>query len=150
MAEWGFTYKTNLIWFKTRKDGGPDGRGVGFYFRNVTEVLLFGIKGKNNRTLAAGRRQVNLVATQKRDFRRPGGASGARTLPHPSSGGRPGIQTLNPLDWQNALRSAGRGALKARSSPAGCRSISRQWRACRRSSSFPAMPGVQPCWMNSR
>src|SRR5262245_27235034 len=32
---WGFTYKTNLVWFKVRKDGGPDGRGVGFYFRNV-------------------------------------------------------------------------------------------------------------------
>lgn len=67
---WGFTYKTNIIWFKTRKDGGPDGRGVGFYFRNVTEVLLFGIKGKNNRTLAPGRRQVNLVATRKREHSR--------------------------------------------------------------------------------
>ena len=43
---WGFEYKTNLIWEKTRKDGEPDGRGVGFYFRNVTEILLFGIKGK--------------------------------------------------------------------------------------------------------
>ena len=28
MESWGFTYKTNLVWFKTRKDGGPDGRGV--------------------------------------------------------------------------------------------------------------------------
>lgn len=70
MSAWGFTYKTNIIWFKTRKDGGPDGRGVGFYFRNVTEVLLFGIKGKNNRTLAAGRRQVNLVASRKREHSR--------------------------------------------------------------------------------
>jgi N6-adenosine-specific RNA methylase IME4 len=70
MSAWGFEYKTNLIWFKTRKDGGPDGRGVGFYFRNVTEVLLFGIKGKNNRTLAAGRRQVNLVASRKREHSR--------------------------------------------------------------------------------
>jgi N6-adenosine-specific RNA methylase IME4 len=70
MEAWGFTYKTNLIWFKTRKDGGPDGRGVGFYFRNVTEVLLFGVRGKNNRTLAAGRRQVNLVSTQKREHSR--------------------------------------------------------------------------------
>jgi len=42
MSAWGFTYKTNLIWYKIRKDGGPDRRGVGFYFRNVTEVILFG------------------------------------------------------------------------------------------------------------
>jgi hypothetical protein len=40
-----------------------DGRGVGFYFRNVTELILFGAKGKNARTLAPGRRQVNLIAT---------------------------------------------------------------------------------------
>src|SRR5687767_7883116 len=58
MKRWGFTYKSNLVWYKIRKDGGPDGRGVGFYFRNVTELVLFGIRGKNNRTLAPGRRQV--------------------------------------------------------------------------------------------
>jgi len=40
MKHWGFTYKSNLVWYKTRKDGGPDGRGVGFYFRNVTELIL--------------------------------------------------------------------------------------------------------------
>ena len=55
------------MWFKIRKEGGPDGRGVGFYFRNVTELLLFGVRGKNNRTLAPGRRQVNMVATRKRE-----------------------------------------------------------------------------------
>lgn len=70
LKAWGFTYKTNLIWHKIRKDGGSDGRGVGFYFRNVTEILLFGIRGKNNRTLAAGRRQVNLLSTQKREHSR--------------------------------------------------------------------------------
>jgi N6-adenosine-specific RNA methylase IME4 len=70
MEAWGFTYKTNLVWFKTRKDGGPDGRGVGFYFRNVTELVLFGIRGKDNRTLAPGRRQVNLFAEQKREHSR--------------------------------------------------------------------------------
>src|SRR5712692_4471182 len=32
MRRWGFIYKTNLVWSKVRKDGGPDGRGVGFYF----------------------------------------------------------------------------------------------------------------------
>src|SRR6516165_7085775 len=70
MKAWGFTYKTNIVWYKIRKDGGPDGRGVGFYFRNVTELVLFGVRGKNARTLAPGRRQVNLVATQKREHSR--------------------------------------------------------------------------------
>ncbi len=67
---WGFTYKTNLIWHKVRKDGGPDGRGVGFYFRNVTEVILFGVRGKNARTREAGRRQVNFLATRKEEHSR--------------------------------------------------------------------------------
>ncbi len=70
MTAWGFEYKTNIIWEKTRKDGMPDGRGVGFYFRNVTEMLLFGIKGGNNRTLAPGRSQVNLIRAQKREHSR--------------------------------------------------------------------------------
>lgn len=67
---WGFTYKSNLIWHKVRKDGGSEGRGVGFYFRNVTEVILFGVRGKNARTLPPGRRQVNLFATRKREHSR--------------------------------------------------------------------------------
>jgi N6-adenosine-specific RNA methylase IME4 len=70
MDSWGFTYKTNLIWNKVRKDGGFDGRGVGFYFRNVTEIILFGVRGKNARTQAAGRRQVNALATRKREHSR--------------------------------------------------------------------------------
>jgi N6-adenosine-specific RNA methylase IME4 len=70
MNAWGFRYKSNIVWHKIRKDGGPDGRGVGFYFRNVTELLLFGVKGKNARTLAAGRRQVNFLATRKREHSR--------------------------------------------------------------------------------
>ena len=45
MKAWGFSYKTNIVWYKIRKDGGPDGRGVGFYFRNVTELVLFGVRG---------------------------------------------------------------------------------------------------------
>ncbi len=63
---WGFTYKTNLVWYKVRKDGGPDGRGVGFYFRNVTELVLFGVRGRM-RTLPPGRRQVNLFSTRKQE-----------------------------------------------------------------------------------
>lgn len=65
MKAWGFTYKSNLVWYKVRKDGGPDGRGVGFYFRNVTELILFGTKG-SMRTDDAGRTQVNIIASQKR------------------------------------------------------------------------------------
>lgn len=69
MEAWGFTYKTNLVWYKVRKDGGPDGRGVGFYFRNVTELILFGVRG-SMRTLPPGRSQVNLFATRKREHSR--------------------------------------------------------------------------------
>ncbi len=70
MAAWGFSYKSNLVWHKVRKDGGSDGRGVGFYFRNVTELILFGVRGKNARTLAPGRRQVNMIETRKREHSR--------------------------------------------------------------------------------
>ena len=70
LTAWGFTYKTNLVWMKVRKDGGPDGRGVGFYFRNVTEVILFGVRGKGARTLDPGRSQVNLIASRKREHSR--------------------------------------------------------------------------------
>ncbi len=70
MKAWGFQYKTNIIWEKVRKDGGPDGRGVGFYFRNVTEMLLFGVKGANIRTLSPARTQVNLIRSQKREHSR--------------------------------------------------------------------------------
>ena len=72
LRAWGFRYKSNLVWHKVRKDGGSDGRGVGFYFRNVTELILFGVRGKGpgTRTLAPGRRQVNLLATRKREHSR--------------------------------------------------------------------------------
>ena len=70
LRQWGFEYKTNLIWYKVRKDGGPDRRGVGFYFRNVTEVILFGVRGKNARTLEQGRRQENIIVSRKREHSR--------------------------------------------------------------------------------
>jgi len=70
MNAWGFQYKSNLIWRKIRKDGGSDGRGVGFYFRNVTEIVLFGVRGKNARTLQPGRTQVNYLETRKREHSR--------------------------------------------------------------------------------
>ncbi|MCK9374703.1 MAG: MT-A70 family methyltransferase [Syntrophobacterales bacterium] len=70
MKAWGFTYKSNIVWHKIRKDGGSDGRGVGFYFRNVTELILFGVKGKNARTLSPGRSQVNYLSSRKREHSR--------------------------------------------------------------------------------
>lgn len=70
MAAWGFQYKSNIVWHKVRKDGGSDGRGVGFYFRNVTELVLFGVRGKNARTLPPGRSQVNYLSSRKREHSR--------------------------------------------------------------------------------
>ncbi len=70
MDAWGFRYVSNIVWHKVRKDGGSDGRGVGFYFRNVTELLLFGVRGKSARTLAPGRRQVNMMQSRKREHSR--------------------------------------------------------------------------------
>ncbi len=36
----------------------------------MTKLLLFGVRGKNARTLAPGRRQVNYLATRKREHSR--------------------------------------------------------------------------------
>lgn len=69
LQAWGFRYVSNIIWAKRRKDGGPDGRGVGFYFRNVTEPILFGVKG-SMRTLAPARSTVNMIETRKREHSR--------------------------------------------------------------------------------
>lgn len=98
MAAWGFQYKSNIVWHKVRKDGGPDGRGVGFYFRNTTELILFGVRGKNARTLQPGRSQVNIICSQKREHsRKPDEAYGLieRCSPGPflelfARGARPG------------------------------------------------------------
>jgi N6-adenosine-specific RNA methylase IME4 len=70
MKAWGFNYKSNVIWYKIRKDGGPDRRGVGFYFRNVTEMLLFGVRGKDVRTMAPARSQENIISSRKREHSR--------------------------------------------------------------------------------
>jgi N6-adenosine-specific RNA methylase IME4 len=70
LSAWGFSYKSNIVWHKLRKDGGSDGRGVGFYFRNVTEILLFGVRGRNARTQQLGRTQVNYIGTRKREHSR--------------------------------------------------------------------------------
>ncbi len=69
MHAWGFQYKAMLVWAKRRKDGGPDGRGVGFYFRNTTEPILFGVRGAL-RTLDPARSQVNIIESRKREHSR--------------------------------------------------------------------------------
>ena len=90
MAAWGFTYKNLIIWNKVRKDGGSDGGGVGFYFRNATEILLFGLRYPTKfryffnsvteslmfgtrgrlRTLAPARRQINVIMSRRRGHSR--------------------------------------------------------------------------------
>jgi N6-adenosine-specific RNA methylase IME4 len=57
-----FTYKSNLVW---HKDGGSDGRGVGFHFRHVTELLLFGLRDPTPARSLSGQTQVNLIETRK-------------------------------------------------------------------------------------
>jgi N6-adenosine-specific RNA methylase IME4 len=69
MQAWGFTYKTTLVWMKRRSDGGPDLRCMGFYFRNVTELLLFGVRGEL-RTLPPARSLPNTIETRKREHSR--------------------------------------------------------------------------------
>lgn len=66
MKRWGFRYVSNLVWYKVTKDlQRPDRRGVGFYFRNVTELVLFGVRG-SMRTLKPGRTQANVIVSHKR------------------------------------------------------------------------------------
>jgi N6-adenosine-specific RNA methylase IME4 len=69
MEGWGWRYVTNVVWYKVRKDGGPDRRGVGFYLRNVTEMLLLGVRG-SMRTLDAGRRTPKIIVSSKREHSR--------------------------------------------------------------------------------
>ena len=69
MRAWGFTYKAALQWLKVRADGQPDMRCMGFYFRNVTETLLFGIRG-DARTLPPARSLPNLIVSRKREHSR--------------------------------------------------------------------------------
>lgn len=42
MKAWGFTYKSQLIWFKQRPG---DARGTGYWFLNEHEILLVGTRG---------------------------------------------------------------------------------------------------------
>ncbi|WP_327084584.1 MT-A70 family methyltransferase [Mycobacteroides abscessus] len=69
MSCWGFRYTTALTWVKTRLDGEPDGSGVGFYFRNSTESLLFGVRG-SLRTLPSARSMPNVITARRREHSR--------------------------------------------------------------------------------
>ncbi|ANO02081.1 MT-A70 family methyltransferase [Mycobacteroides immunogenum] len=69
MQRWGFRYTTSITWLKTRLDGEPDGSGVGWYFRNAAELLLFGVRG-SLRTLPAGRSMPNVIAARRREHSR--------------------------------------------------------------------------------
>ncbi len=69
MSAWGFRYTTSITWLKTRRDGEPDGSGVGFYFRNATELLLFGVRG-SSRTLPAARSMTNVITARRREHSR--------------------------------------------------------------------------------
>lgn len=62
---WGFTYKGNIIWHKVNKDNTTSGSGMGYYFRNATEICLFGTRGKNARTLPPARTQVNVIQSKR-------------------------------------------------------------------------------------
>jgi N6-adenosine-specific RNA methylase IME4 len=66
----GFAYETNIVWHEAPRDERSDGRGVGFYFRNVTELALCGVRGKGPRTLGPGRRQANGFASRWRGHSR--------------------------------------------------------------------------------
>ena len=125
VESWGFSYKTNLIWHKVRKDGGSDGRGVGFYFRNVTEVLLFGVRGRDVRTLQRGRNQVNFVASRKREHSRK--PDEQYSIIEDCSWG-PFIELFargRRRNWTNWGNQAGEGYTPSWSTYANCRSAGR-------------------------
>jgi N6-adenosine-specific RNA methylase IME4 len=45
MSRWGFQHKTVLTWHKLSKTGKSSWFGLGSYFRNATEHVLFGVRG---------------------------------------------------------------------------------------------------------
>ena len=61
MAAWEFEYKTCLTWVKTTKSGRPIQNGMGWFFRGMTEHVLFGVRG--NRPIPAALRRPNYVET---------------------------------------------------------------------------------------
>jgi N6-adenosine-specific RNA methylase IME4 len=47
LGAWGFQYKTALVWHKVRKDGGSDGRGVGWSWSSPGSVDGYGLTGES-------------------------------------------------------------------------------------------------------
>lgn len=45
MEAWGFEQKTILTWVKMKSDGTPSMK-MGYYFREATEHVLFGVRGR--------------------------------------------------------------------------------------------------------
>ena len=65
MKRWGFTYKTNLVWYKVRQDGGSVWQSaLAYYFRNVTEMVLFGSLVVLYEPLRQARRQVTASSSR--------------------------------------------------------------------------------------
>ncbi|MBE9638703.1 MT-A70 family methyltransferase [Salipiger mangrovisoli] len=62
LAAWGFKYTSNIIWQKSATDEAQVASDETDAFDDITEVLLFGIRGKNVRTLAPARSTVNFIA----------------------------------------------------------------------------------------
>ncbi len=62
LAAWGFAYKSIYFWEKITKAGEPDRSGMGFYFRNVVEPCLFGVRAKEPTLL---RNEPNLLRARK-------------------------------------------------------------------------------------
>lgn len=62
IAAWGFAYKITLCWLKARRGD------LGGYFRNATELILFGIKGR--KPILLGLRRVNAIEARRREHSR--------------------------------------------------------------------------------
>jgi N6-adenosine-specific RNA methylase IME4 len=73
MQHWGFQHKTVLTWIKTDSKGKPK-IGLGTYFRNTTEQVLFGVRGELRTRTASARRATCQPA-------KPSSARPVRDLP---------------------------------------------------------------------
>ncbi len=61
LQSWGFKYTSNIVWQKSASDEAQLQIDDGEVFADTTALLLFGIRGKNVRTLAPARSTVNFI-----------------------------------------------------------------------------------------
>lgn len=61
LQSWGFKYTSNIVWQTEYTANFDAAGGTGEAFADVTQILLFGIRGKNVRTLAPARSTVNFI-----------------------------------------------------------------------------------------